>query len=156
MLRLNRMTDYGLVVLSQMAHMREAVLTAPELADATGLPAPSVSKLLKRLAREHLVVSHRGVHGGYALAREAEKINAAQVIAALEGPVGLTACVDGVDGLCKVEISCPIRGRWDPINTAILHSLQGISLAELAESARFAPPASSQALAKDGVYPVGH
>jgi FeS assembly SUF system regulator len=150
------MTDYGLVVLSQMAHMRDSVLTAPELADATGLPAPSVSKLLKRLARKHLVVSHRGVHGGYALARAPERISAAQVIAALEGPVELTACIDGGEGLCKVEISCPIRGRWDPINAAILRSLQGISLAELAASARFTPPAPAQAAAKDDVCPVGH
>ena len=133
MLRLSRMTDFGVVVLSQMVFAQETLLTAAQLAEATGLPMPSVSKVLKLLARSHLVMSHRGVNGGYLLARPADEITVEEIISALEGPVALTACVDGLTGHCGVETICPIRGRWDKVNTAIRSALDAITLAEIAE-----------------------
>jgi len=132
MMKLSRMTDYGVVVLSRMAQGQSSVATAPALAQATGLPAPSVSKLLKTFARAGLVMSQRGHHGGYRLARSPDEINVADIITALEGPVAMAACVDGAEGQCGVEMSCPIRGRWDRVNTAIRRALEGISLSELA------------------------
>ena len=133
MLRLSRMTDFGVVVLSQMALAQEMLLTAAQLAEATGLPMPSVSKVLKLLASSHLVTSHRGLNGGYVLARPADEITVEEIISALEGPVALTACVDGATGHCGVETMCPIRGRWDKVNTAIRSALDAITLAEIAE-----------------------
>ncbi len=132
MLRLSRMTDFGVVVLSRMAMMPEALSTAAHLAEVTGLPLPSVSKVLKLLARAHVVTSHRGVNGGYSLARPADQITVEQIIAALEGPVALTACVDGTTGSCDVETMCPIRGRWDKVNDAIRGALDAITLSEIA------------------------
>lgn len=134
MLRLSRMTDFGVVVLSQMALAQETLVTAAQLAEATGLPTPSVSKVLKLLARSHLVMSHRGVNGGYLLARPADEITVEEIISALEGPVALTACVDGATGHCGVEAMCPIRGRWDKVNTAIRSALDAITLSEIAET----------------------
>jgi FeS assembly SUF system regulator len=152
MMKLSRMTDYGVVVLSQMAQDRPAVATAPSLAEATGLPAPSVSKLLKAFARAGLVSSQRGHYGGYKLARSPDEINVAEIIAALEGPVALTACVDGAEGRCGVELSCPIRGRWDTVNTAIRLALEGISLSELSAPNQsifdLAPPARAAAMSR--------
>ncbi len=136
MFRLSRMTDYAVVVLSQMARAGDAVFAAPDLADATGLPLPSVSKVLRLLALGQLIASRRGAAGGYVLARAPEQINVAQIIAALEGPVSLTACVDGAEGSCKVETLCPLRGHWDVLNRAVRGALEQVSLAELAA----APP----------------
>jgi FeS assembly SUF system regulator len=135
-LRLSRMTDYAVVVLSQMARSGNEVFAAPDLAEATGLPLPSVSKVLRLLALGQLIASRRGAAGGYVLARPPSQINVAQIIGALEGPVSLTACVDGAEGACKVETLCPLRGHWDVLNRAVRGALEQVSLAELAS----APP----------------
>jgi FeS assembly SUF system regulator len=105
MIRLSKLTDYAIVVMAQMARDRSALQTVPQLADRTGVPAPTVAKLLKLLTPAGLMTSHRGAAGGYTLARPAEDITMAEIIAALEGPIALTACVDGSEGHCGVE-SC--------------------------------------------------
>ncbi len=131
MLKLSRMIDYGVVVLSQMAHRRHNLTTAPELAEATGLPAPMVSKVLKSLARSDLVVSHRGVHGGYSLSCGPDEISVSAIVEALEGPLALTACVEASDAHCQVESLCPIRGGWEKVNDAIRGALEAVSLSDL-------------------------
>lgn len=145
MFKISRMTDYGVVVMAQLAHAQASdavVVTAPDLAGAAGLPAPSVAKILKRLTRGGLVVSQRGIKGGYALSRPAGEINVADIIAAVEGPVAVTACVDGAEG-CLVESLCPIRGCWDRVNAAVLRTLESMTLAEIAK-----PPDFTGALPK--------
>lgn len=141
MIRLSRMTDYGIVVMSQMSQRRETVTTAVELGQSTGLPMPTVSKLLKQLARAGLLDSHRGVNGGYMLTRSLEDITAVDIIEALDGPVALTACVEGAEDACNVESLCPMRGGWDKVNTAIRRALNDVTLAELCAPADFPPAA---------------
>lgn len=141
MLKLSRMIDYGVVVLSQLANRRAGLATAPGLAKSTGLPAPMVSKVLKSLARSDLVMSHRGVNGGYSLSRAPEDISVAAIVEALEGPVALTACVEASDAHCRVESLCPIRGGWEKVNDAIRDALDGVSLAELIDTDFKAMPA---------------
>lgn len=148
MLRLNRITDYAVVVLSQMAREPGRLVTAPQLAQDTAVPLPTVSKLLKDLAKEGVLESHRGVHGGYALAAAPEAITMLQIIRALEGPVSLTACVDGAEGDCNVENLCPMRGNWDRVNRAIRDALSGVTLADMSISfQRFEPPVRAEARA---------
>lgn len=136
MMKLNRITDYAVVVLSQMARTPGRLVTAPQLAQDSNVPLPTVSKLLKELARGGVLASHRGANGGYALARRAEAISMLEVIQALEGPVSLTACVDGAEGDCEVERLCPIRGNWDRVNAAIEGALGSVSLAEMASQSK--------------------
>ncbi len=132
------MTDYGVVVMAQLAQATDAVVTAPDLAAGAGLPAPTVAKILKRMGRGGLVTSQRGIHGGYALSRPAAEISVADIIGALEGPVAVTACVDGASGeACSVENLCPIRGCWDRVNAAVTRTLQSMSLAEIATPPNF-------------------
>ena len=137
------MTDYAVVVMSQI-HQRPNTATAPELAQATGLPIPTVSKLLKQLAKAGLVESHRGVHGGYSMARDIEDINAMEIIEALDGPVALTACVDGAEDMCNVQSLCPMRGGWDKVNTAVRRALTEVTLAELCPPRDFLGPREGQ------------
>ncbi len=125
------MMDYGVVVLSQLAYEAPTMATATDIAGATGVPAPTVSKLLKLLVHAGLVTSHRGALGGYALARSPVCISIAEVIAAIDRPVALTSCVDGAPDTCKVEAICPIRGRWNKVNAALRRTLEEITLAEL-------------------------
>ena len=115
-----------------MAEEPERRFNATELAQEAQLPQPMVSKTLKLLAREDLLVSHRGVNGGYALARRPEEITVSEIIAALEGPVAITECIDDTPGECAQESVCPLRSNWQLINDAIRSALDGLRLSDMA------------------------
>ena len=130
MLRLSKLTDYAVVVLVRLSGM-EGVQTSPGIAAATGIPEPTVAKVLKTLAAGDLVSSQRGAKGGYRLNRDLSTIPIADVIAAIDGPIALTACVEGSSGGCESQGLCPMRGRWDPVNDAIHKALSRITLADM-------------------------
>jgi FeS assembly SUF system regulator len=134
-LRISRLTDYGTVVLAHLARDDADLVSAAEVAAATGIALPTVSKLLKSLAKANLVNSTRGAQGGYQLARDAREISAADVIDALEGPVSITAC-SASDSHCDFEDSCNVGGAWQRINVAIRRALDDISLADLLRTKR--------------------
>ena len=129
MLRLSRMNDYAVVVLGQLASRPERPRSASEVAEATGLAASTVSQVLKALAHAGLVASVRGAHGGYTAHRAPEDISVAEIVLAVDGPVALTACVDGGD--CAIEATCLLRGSWDRINNAVRDALEAVTLADM-------------------------
>jgi FeS assembly SUF system regulator len=132
MLRLSKLTDYAVVVLMRLGEAApEAVQTAPGLARATGVPEPTVAKVLKALAQASLVTATRGARGGYRLTRPFAAIAIAEIIAAIDGPIALTACVDGAPGTCEVACQCAVRGRWNLVNDAIRDALGAITLADM-------------------------
>jgi FeS assembly SUF system regulator len=131
MLRISRLTDYGTVILARLASAPQRQLTAAELAALTHVPPATVRKLLKQLHAHALVESTRGQRGGYRLARPPAQISAAQVLAALEGPVALTECAQH-ETSCGIEGSCGVGRAWQRVNVAIQNTLQDISLLELA------------------------
>ena len=138
MLRISRLTDYGTVVLAHLARDDVDLVSAAEVATATGIALPTVSKLLKVLAKADIVSSTRGSHGGYKLARNAREISATDVIDALEGPVSITEC-SASDSHCDFEASCNVGGAWQLINIAIRRTLDDISLADLLRTKSPAP-----------------
>jgi FeS assembly SUF system regulator len=145
MFKLNRLTDYAVVVMSQMARRLDQVRTAPQIAQETGVPLPTVAKLMNALANGSLITSRRGAGGGYTLVRPAAEITVAEIIQALEGPIALTACVDGSADGCDVESLCPMRGNWNKVNRAIHGALSQVTLADMAIGALpFAPPAARE------------
>jgi FeS assembly SUF system regulator len=148
MLRLSKLTDYAVVLMGEMARRPGAITTAAELTARTGLPAPTVQKLLKLLARDGLMASVRGAAGGYRLARAADGISVAEIISAVDGPIALTDCVGGGDGSCGVEDLCPMRGNWDKVNRAVQAALQSVTLADMATHA---VPTPDRALAHAAV-----
>ena len=134
MIRLSRLADYGVVLACQMAVKADHCHNAFDLAAATGLPAPTVSKLLAALARAGVLVSQRGAKGGYRLARAPEAITAADIVSAVDGPIALTVCIEHGSGACDVESLCPTRSGWRRINDAVRDAMKSVSLAELAFS----------------------
>ena len=132
MFRLNRLTDYAVVVMAQLALRDKDTMTASAIARDTGVPLPTVAKVLNALARDGLIVSQRGAAGGYGLSRSAAEIGVADIIQAIEGPIALTACVDGSTNHCDVEDLCPMRGGWDKVNRAIRGALDSVTLADMA------------------------
>lgn len=131
MIRMTKQADYGIVLMTRMACDSERFANASELAGDVQLPLPTVSKILKLLARAELLESHRGVKGGYCLAREAEGISVAEIISALDGPIAITECIDDAPGECTQESFCEVRANWQQINHAIRHALDNITLAEM-------------------------
>ena len=130
MLRMSKLTDYGTVVLAHLADGGSRWVSAAEVAEASGIAPPTVSKLLKALAKAELVQSTRGAHGGYRLARQPQDISATDVIDALEGPVSITECSKS-DSHCDYESNCNVGSAWQRINLAIRRALDDISLADL-------------------------
>ncbi len=130
MLRITRLTDYGTVLLAHLAGNPRTVCSAAEVAAATRISLPTVSKILKSLAHTGLVTSTRGTKGGYQLARRPDDISAADIIDALEGPVSITQC-SASDHHCDLESNCSVGSAWQRINVAIRRALDEISLVEL-------------------------
>lgn len=135
MLRISKLTDYGTVILARLAGQPERLWTAAEVAEATHIGLPTVSKLLKKLQRSGLVTSTRGSHGGYLLAQPPGEITAARILDALEGPFAITEC-SGSHSTCGIEAKCAVGHTWQKVNAAIRRALTDISLAELAGAPR--------------------
>ncbi|MFH1158082.1 MAG: SUF system Fe-S cluster assembly regulator [Pseudomonadota bacterium] len=132
MIKLGKLTDYAIVLMGQLA--KEGIGTsrsAHYLSDKTGVPEPTVAKVLKKLANKSLIASVRGAAGGYKLSRGAEQISVAEIVTALDGPIAVVTCVKGNKGACAAKGGCPVRGNWDHLNRAITSALEGVSLASI-------------------------
>ncbi|MDX2223205.1 MAG: SUF system Fe-S cluster assembly regulator [Rhodospirillaceae bacterium] len=130
MLRVNKLTDYATVVLIDIARAGGRQ-SSHHIADHTGIPLPTVAKLMKSLSRAGLVASRRGATGGYVLGRDTAAITIADVIEAVEGPIALTACADTSEEHCGIENICPVHGKWNRVNTAVCDALKQVTLADM-------------------------
>ncbi len=126
--------------MTHVAHAAAETHNAHDLAEKTHLPPPTVSKILATLSRGELLESVRGRQGGYRLARDPSDISVEDIIAAVDGPIALTQCVDQGPGACDVEAFCPSSAHWHRINEAIRRALSEVTLAELAEPMAFPEP----------------
>jgi FeS assembly SUF system regulator len=144
MIRMSKLTDYAIVILAHLARST-GTLTAQDLAGRSRVPLPTVSKLCKELSKAGLVISHRGRHGGYGLARPPEQISVAEIVEALEGPIALTECAQpGLLPTCDLDAICPAKATWDPVSRAIQGALANLPLSALAPF-RAAEPADADA-----------
>jgi FeS assembly SUF system regulator len=130
MIRLGKLTDYGLLLMGQIAGTPKELHTARDLARKSQLPLPTVSKVLKSLLQSGLLVSHRGLKGGYSLIREPQMISITEIISALEGPLALTECSMDISA-CDLEPSCPMRDNQRIINQVIHGALAKVMLSDL-------------------------
>lgn len=131
MLRITKLTDYAVLVLSDMVKAAGASRAARDIAESTRIPQPTVSKVLKLLARGALVESERGKNGGYRLARDAASISVADIVDVVEGPIAVTECSADQRGCCDMEGRCPTETNWIRINDAIRQALRGVTLADM-------------------------
>ncbi len=138
MLALTRKTDYALVALSELARSFPATLSARQLAEVTGISFPVLSGVLNHLVRGELVVSIRGVQGGYRLARSAEEIRLVDIVEAIDGPPRLTQCCSqaspalDADETCDLEGSCRIMGPMQRVHRCFTEFMSRIPLSHIA------------------------
>ena len=135
MMRLSRLADFAVVLMTHVAENRHNIHTAAKVAAATQLPAPTVAKVLVRLCREGLLASIRGANGGYILERSASAISIGAIVSAFDGPVALMQCIKPRPGRCAVEAVCPSRLGSHRVNMAVRKALDGVSLADITMSA---------------------
>ena len=140
MFKLNRMTDYAIVVLGALAHRQGEILATAQLAELTGLNQPTVAKVAKTLVVADLLETQRGVHGGYRLARPAAMISLVQIVEAMEGPITVNDCVEGAQDPCMASNCCFMSHNWNRVNLAVRNALNDVSLEDLIDPAQlFAP-----------------
>lgn len=130
MLRIGKLTDYALLIMTQMARHPDTILSATALAELLHLTVPTVSKILKILSEANLVNSVRGAEGGYHLARPAQTITVADIIAAMEGDLALTECCE-MQGLCAIDGICTLRENWQHINRLVAALLGRFTLIDM-------------------------
>ena len=147
MIILSKLADYGVIVASELAADPQRQATAAALAAATQLPQATVSKVLKNLAHAGIVTGSRGAAGGYRLARPAETVSVAEVVAAIDGDIGITQCTSHATAAhpttCERTHFCPTRPHWQRINSAVSAALSAVTLADMvADRLRFLRPLS--------------
>jgi FeS assembly SUF system regulator len=137
MIILSKLADYGVIVATHLAAEPERQMTAAALAGEARLPRATVAKVLKALAHAGVVAGARGAAGGYRLARPATAISVAEVVAAIDGAIGLTQCTTHTPS-CERSEFCPTRRPWQRINNAVGTALSAVTLAEMVP-----PPANA-------------
>lgn len=148
MMKLSRMADYAVVLMTHMAADPGRNFTAQGLADRSHLPQPTVAKVMARLARGGLLRSLRGVKGGYGLAREPAAIVVADIVGLMDGPIALTDCLSGGAVICGVQHNCPSRAGVEKVNAILRDALSSVTLEDLAAPARLSagpPPLAASA-----------
>ena len=130
-MRLSSMADYAIVAMAAAArHCGGARVSAAELAVETGLPAPTVAKLVSRLTAAGLLRGTRGRSGGLKLARPAAAISLADIVEAVEGPIALSACCEEGRHDCTLEAACSVRPHWPQVNAVLRGALAGVPLSQ--------------------------
>ena len=137
MIRLSRLADYGVLLMSHIARKPERVCTAVSLSENAHLPIPTVSKLLAKLVRAGLLQSIRGRDGGYLLALEPKDITVEGIITAVDGPIALTVCLESGGVACDLEGVCPSQPNWRRINDALRQALADVSLRDISTPSSF-------------------
>ncbi len=130
MLRISKLTDYATLIMSYLALHPAQVFSATTIAKEIHLPVPTVSKILKILSEAKLVVSQRGIAGGYRMARSAKEITIAELITAIEGHPALTECCNAINS-CALDSLCVIKENWKAINKMMVSIVSNLTLNDM-------------------------
>jgi len=130
MLKIGKLADYGLLIADCLSRTDDQ-LTTENIVQDTGLPEATVRKLLRLLVEGGVVSSRRGLRGGYRLSRTPDRITVAELIAAIEGPIGLTECTHEDTNTCSLTDNCGQRSNWHTITDLISRQLATITLADM-------------------------
>jgi len=134
MMRLTKKADYALLAMKCLAeHGQGASLSAKDIADEYHIPQQLLAKLLQRLTKAGLLISHAGTHGGYSLARPSDKITAFEVIRVIDGPLFITSCFT-IHGECDLTHTCTIKEPLRKVNDTIRDVLSAMRLSDLQET----------------------
>lgn len=135
MLKISKLSDYGLLASVYLARHRGKVVAAREIAGFYHLPVPMVTKVLKTLHSGGLIESHRGAGGGYSFDGDTKRLTLGDLLAVLEGPWDLVECEttdDDGHAVCAIRTACPSRRFMFGINRTIKNAFEQVTLDDLA------------------------
>jgi len=143
-MRLTHLADYAVVMMTAAARRESqasggltgARLSAAELSGETGVPLPTAQKLMGKLANAGLLTSVRGAGGGFTLARPVTEISLADIVEAVEGPIAMTMCADGINHECVLDAHCRIKPHMGIVGQAVRGALGAVSLQQLCSPAK--------------------
>ncbi|MCY7270539.1 MAG: SUF system Fe-S cluster assembly regulator [Sphingomonas bacterium] len=133
-MRLTHLADYAVVMMTAAARREAgARLSAAELSGETGVPLPTAQKLMGKLAAAGLLTSVRGFGGGFTLARSIADISLADIVEAVEGPIAMTQCSDGLPSDCALDAHCRVKPHMGVVGAKVRGALHAVTLQELAQ-----------------------
>ncbi len=135
MLGLSHTAGYALMALGFLEGSDGRWVLARDIAAATGIAGPYLSKILHTLAKAGLIRAKRGYRGGFVLSRPASQISLTEVLAAVAEPLWSTRCLLGLVE-CSDERDCPIHRMWKTTRTRLQTSMQQLTLADVAGAVR--------------------
>lgn len=145
MLKISRLSDYAVVIMTCFAQNAQIRLNAKDIAEKTYLPATTVSKLLKILVKSNILTSAQGKQGGYSLSRRADEITIEHIIEAIDGPIALTRCTEhNTSTPCELTQWCPVKDSWQRINQTVASALASVTLADTVPHAKGVTYAENQ------------
>ena len=130
-MQLTRAADYAVRVTMYLAALPQGEHVARSvLATANDVPDSFLSKILQALSRAGLLVSRRGLEGGFALLPRGRQASLLEVIEAVDGPIALNICLTTGLG-CQNRPHCPAHLVWVEAQEAMLRVLRGAKIAAL-------------------------
>lgn len=131
-MKISTRARYGLRLMVDLAvkHGKGPILLK-DVSRSQEISEKYLSQIIIPLKTAGLVKSYRGAHGGYTLQRDPDKINLHEVVSALEGDLSLVECVSS-PAACSRTDQCVTQEVWGRVSRAIVETLEGLTLADLA------------------------
>jgi Rrf2 family protein len=151
MLKLSKKTEYALMAVQYMASKNSLrAVNTKEIAVEYRIPLELLAKVLQKLDKKGIVISHNGPKGGYLLAKPASDISVLAVIQAIEGHVGITECYHNEESHCVQLARCNIRTPMRNIQNSIYSLLESMSIEDMTTFGTTIQPTRAQSLALHG------
>jgi Rrf2 family transcriptional regulator, iron-sulfur cluster assembly transcription factor len=125
-------SKYAVRALVELAqHDQERPVPLVEIAESRGIPPKFLEQLFAQLRKEGILLSHRGVSGGFRFGRSPAAVTVLEVVSALDGPLGATVCT--VSGSCVERASCSVGDMWLRAKLATEDVLAATTIQQLAD-----------------------
>ncbi len=142
-MRLTTKGRYAVTAMLDLAvHATDGPITLADISQRQGISLSYLEQLFSKLRKRELVASARGPGGGYRLSREADQINVAEVISAVDETVDATRCAG--QGNCQNGEECLTHKLWTDLSDQLYKFLNGISLGQLVENRQIQEVAARQ------------
>jgi Rrf2 family protein len=123
--------EYGILGAQYLAEKDRSIVTPlSEISDAQDIPEKFLAKIFQSLTRAGIVRSHRGVRGGFTLAKEPNKISVKEVLEAIQGPYHLMKCIKDM-GVCDKDTFCALRELLIMAENRLVSTFEKYTLTDL-------------------------
>ena len=143
-MQLTKAEEYGMLGVLHLAKKdRQIVTPLSEVSEAKDVPEKFLAKIFQSLSRSGIVRSHRGVRGGFTLAREPQEITVRDVLESIQGPYHLLKCIAEPE-TCEKSDSCSLRDLMVIAEKQLVDVFQSHTLADLVHWEKDRPTATTR------------